>query len=76
MQKVGVSPKYFARIRRVSYLCAQLANQRWQVADWHDLIYQCGYYDQSHFIREFTQFLGKRPTIYIKDNHKLAQYQS
>jgi len=76
LQKVGVSPKYFARIRRVGHFCAQLANQRWQVADWHDLIYQCGYYDQSHFIREFTQFLGKRPTLYIKDNRELAQYLS
>ncbi|CCH51551.1 transcriptional regulator, AraC family [Fibrisoma limi BUZ 3] len=76
LHKVGVSPKYFARIRRVGHLCAQLANQRWQVTDWHDLIYQCGYYDQSHFIREFTQFLGKRPTLYIKDNQELAQYLS
>lgn len=38
LQKVGVSPKYYARIRRVGYLCAQLASQRWQVADWHELI--------------------------------------
>ncbi|UFH53162.1 AraC family transcriptional regulator [Spirosoma sp. KNUC1025] len=74
LQKVGVSPKYYARIRRIGYLCAQLAGQRWQVADWHDLIYRCGYYDQSHFIREFTQFTGKRPTLYVKDNLELANY--
>jgi AraC-like DNA-binding protein len=76
LQKVGVSPKYYARIRRVGYLCAQLASQRWKVSDWHDLIYQCGYYDQSHFIREFTQFTGKRPSIYIKDNLELTHYLS
>ena len=76
LQKVGVSPKYYARIRRVGYFCAQLANQRWQVADWHDLIYRCGYYDQSHFIREFTQFTGKRPTLYVKDNLELTHYLS
>jgi tetratricopeptide (TPR) repeat protein len=64
------------RIRRVVHLCAQLVNQRWQVADWYELIYQYGYYDQSHFIREFTQFLGKRPTLYIKDNRELARYLS
>lgn len=74
LQKVGVSPKYYARIRRISYLCAKLASQRWQVADWHDIIYQCGYYDQSHFIREFTQFMGKRPTLYVKDNVELLNY--
>ena len=76
LQKVGVSPKYYARIRRVGYLCAQLAKQRWQVTDWHDLVYQCGYYDQSHFIREFTQFIGKRPTLYVKDNAELTNYLS
>lgn len=76
LQKVGVSPKYYARIRRIGYLCAQLASQRWRVADWHELIYQCGYYDQSHFIREFTQFMGKRPTLYIKDNLELTNYLS
>ncbi|NDU94999.1 DUF6597 domain-containing transcriptional factor [Spirosoma terrae] len=76
LHKVGVSPKYYARIRRISYLCAQLARQRWKVADWHDLIYTCGYYDQSHFIREFTQFTGKRPTLYIKDNLELTNYLS
>lgn len=76
LQKVGVSPKYYARIRRVGYLCAQLASQRWQVTDWHELIYQSGYYDQSHFIREFTQFTGKRPTLYVKDNLELTRYLS
>lgn len=76
LQKVGVSPKYYARIRRIGYLCAQLAGQRWQLSDWHDLIYQCGYYDQSHFIREFTQFTGKRPSLYVKDNLELTHYLS
>ena len=76
LQKVGVSPKYYGRIRRVGYLCAQLASQRWQVADWHELIYGCGYYDQSHFIREFTAFTGKRPTLYVKNNQELTQYLS
>jgi len=76
LQKVGVSPKYYARIRRIGYLCAQMAAQRWQVADWHELIYQCGYYDQSHFIREFTAFTGKRPTLYVKDNQELTHHLS
>ncbi|MBD2702835.1 helix-turn-helix domain-containing protein [Spirosoma sp. BT702] len=76
LQKVGVSPKYYARIRRIGYLCAELASKRWQVADWQDLIYQCGFYDQSHFIRDFTQFTGKKPTLYVKDNVELTNYLS
>lgn len=74
LQKVGVSPKYYARIRRVGYLCSQLANQRWQIADWQDLIYQSGYYDQSHFIRDFTEFTGKNPSLYVKNNVELTNF--
>jgi AraC-like DNA-binding protein len=74
LQKVGVSPKYYARIRRISYLCSVMATQRWQISDWHDLIYQSGYYDQSHFIKEFTAFTGKSPTLYLKNNVELLNY--
>lgn len=74
LQKVGVSPKYYARIRRVGYLCAQLANSRWNIADWHDVIYRAGYYDQSHFIREFTGFTGRSPSLYVRDNVELAHF--
>ncbi|WP_435357554.1 DUF6597 domain-containing transcriptional factor [Emticicia sp. SJ17W-69] len=74
LQKVGVSPKYYARIRRISYLCSIMAKQHWQISDWHDLIYQSGYYDQSHFIKEFTTFTGKSPTLYLKNNVELLNY--
>lgn len=74
LQKVGISPKYYARIRRIGYLCAQLANRRWNVDDWHDVVYRAGYYDQSHFIREFTGFMGRSPSLYVRDNVELANY--
>lgn len=74
LQKVGVSPKYYARIRRISYLCSIMATKRWQIDDWHDLIYQSGYYDQSHFIKEFTTFTGKSPSHYLKNNVELLHY--
>jgi AraC-like DNA-binding protein len=74
LHKVGVSPKYYARIRRVGHVCAQLATNRWQISDWQDFVFRAGYYDQSHFIREFKQVTGKRPTLYIKDNAELSRY--
>lgn len=73
LQKVGVSPKYYARIPRVGALCHQLSQNRWQVADWQDLIHQFGYYDQSHFIKEFTQFTGKSPSLYVRNNAELSR---
>ncbi|MCY7360119.1 MAG: AraC family transcriptional regulator, partial [Rudanella sp.] len=33
LQRVGVSPKFYTRIRRTGYLCSLLANQRWNIAD-------------------------------------------
>lgn len=73
LQKVGVSPKYYARIRRVGALCYQLSQNHWLVTDWQDLIHQFGYYDQSHFIKEFTEFTGKSPSLYVKDNAELSR---
>lgn len=74
LQKVGVSPKYYARIRRIGVLCHELAQKRWQISDWQELIFQSGYYDQSHFIKEFTEFTGKSPSLYVKNNVELANY--
>jgi AraC-like DNA-binding protein len=74
LNKVGVSPKYYARIRRIGYLCAQLAGKQWTVDDWHDVIYRSGYYDQSHFIREFTGFMGRSPSLYVRKNVELANF--
>ena len=74
LNKVGVSAKYYARISRMSSLCAQLAQSKWRIQDWHQLIYNFGYYDQSHFIKEFSEFMGKAPSSYVKHNIELANY--
>ena len=74
LQRVGVSPKFYSRIRRVGYLCSVLANQHWNVSDWQDLIFRAGYYDQSHFIKDFTEFTGQNPSVYLKINTELTQF--
>lgn len=74
LHQVGVSPKYYARIRRIGVVCAQLAANRWQVKDWHDFIYTAGYYDQSHFIKDFVEFIGQNPSQYAKHNVELANF--
>ena len=74
LSKVGVSAKYYARISRMSSVCAQLAQSKWSVQDWHELIFQYGYYDQSHFIKEFSEFMGKAPSTYLRSNLELANY--
>ena len=76
LNKVGVSPKYYARVRRIGYLCSLMALKKWNIDDWHELIYQAGYYDQSHFIKEFTAFTGKSPSFYLKNNIELGNFLS
>lgn len=72
LQQVGVSPKYYARLRRISYALSLMAGKR-QIC-WQDIIYQCGFFDQAHFIKELTAFTGKAPTLYLRENTELAHY--
>lgn len=72
LQKVGVSPKYYIRIRRIGYVCNLLARQ--SKADWQLLIGAGGYFDQAHFIKEFKHFLGATPSEYFKYNKELVRF--
>ena len=40
--------------------------QKNQQIRWAQIAYQCGYADQSHFIREFKHFSGFNPQEYIQ----------
>lgn len=70
--KVGISPKYYIRIRRIGHVCYLLAHQ--QKADWQLLIGAGGYFDQAHFIKEFKHFLGATPSQYFKHNKELVHF--
>jgi AraC-like DNA-binding protein len=58
----GFSPKRFARITRF-----QLAMNHYGQLDTSltQLAYDCGYYDQSHFIHDFKTFSGHHPEHYF-----------
>jgi AraC-like DNA-binding protein len=71
-QKVGLSPKYLARIRRLGYLCNLIAGKK--KVDWAKLFYECEFYDQSHFIKDFKEFTGRTPQQYLTENTILANY--
>ncbi len=69
-KKVGLSPKYYARIRRISYLLNIIAGKK--EANWIQLFSDCAYYDQSHFIKDFLEFTGRTPQQYLEANRELA----
>jgi AraC-like DNA-binding protein len=73
-QKVGLSPKYYARIRRIGYICNLIAGKK--KVDWPALFYECEFYDQAHFIKDFESFTGRTPQQYLKENTELANLVS
>jgi len=72
--EVGMTPKLFARVRRFQRAVA-LAKQD-ASPDWRHLALACGYFDQSHLVRDFVTFSGLSPTEFarhrgegVKENH-------
>jgi AraC-like DNA-binding protein len=59
-EQVGVTPKLLARILRFERVVA-LVDARTEMG-WAELAQACGYYDQSHMIRDFNQFAGSPPS--------------
>jgi AraC-like DNA-binding protein len=57
--RVGMSPKYFARIRRFQRVFHALERAG---GGWVDAAAACGYYDQAHLIRDFRTFAGEPPS--------------
>lgn len=71
VEKVGVSPKFYARIRRFAHISYCLMYKK---ANWQDLAYDAGYYDHSHFIKDFQFFNRNSPTAYLQQHKELFQY--
>ena len=61
--EVGITPKLFSRIRRFQQTRSVIHQS--PSPDWAAIAADLGYFDQSHFIREFTEFSGLTPTEYI-----------
>ena len=69
---VGTTPKTFARISRFLNICHHLDKYRGSTLT--RLAHECGYFDQAHFIREFSAFTGFTPkAFFAKNNVKFAE---
>jgi AraC-like DNA-binding protein len=60
---VGVTPKAYQRILRFNEIFHRI--QKKEKIVWANIAYQCGYSDQSHFIKEFKRFSGFNPREFI-----------
>jgi methylphosphotriester-DNA--protein-cysteine methyltransferase len=70
---VGISPKYFARIRRFQRVFPAMEEDS---AGWVDAAADCGYYDQAHLIRDFRDFAGEPPSHLLAGNDLARHFLS
>jgi AraC-like DNA-binding protein len=61
--EVGMTPKLFCRVQRFREIIETI--HRMETVDWVDLAMSFGYTDQSHFIHDFREFSGLRPSEYL-----------
>ncbi|MCD8080194.1 MAG: helix-turn-helix transcriptional regulator [Bacteroides sp.] len=69
---IGIRPKEFLRIVRFQYTLSRMKVP--MNKDFTRLACECGYYDQSHLIREFRQFSGYTPKEYIQACDPYSDY--
>ena len=71
--EVGITPKRLSRVLRFQRACG-VARRRREL-EWGRLAVACGYFDQSHLIRDFRELTGTSPVEFVrasaqaKDNH-------
>ena len=66
-EQVGIDPKYFSRILRFNTAVnTKMYNPN---KSWTDVAYSCGYYDQAHLIKDFTEFTLLSPRNFMITIH-------
>jgi len=68
---IGLPPKLYARIIRFSRIFEVVQNKK---LNGIELGLEAGFYDQSHFIRNFKAFTGEDPSQYFFDQPNLANF--
>lgn len=68
---IGLSPKFYTRIIRFSTIFELIQQED---PGWAGLAYESGFYDQSHFIRNFKAFTGEDPSRYGFDEKNMANF--
>jgi AraC-like DNA-binding protein len=69
--RVGLSPKTFLRITRFQEVLRAVRDGS-TASSWASIAADCGFYDQSHFIRDFKAFVGISPGSWNVDETSLA----
>lgn len=69
LKHVGLSPQTVLRLFRFRHAIEQIKSNPGSLTD---AAHQFGFYDQSHFIREFHQYAGSNPSSFYKNIPEIA----
>ena len=69
---VGVSPKSFQQIARFEGVIKELLLNRQQ--KYLDKAIDYGYYDQSHFLKEFKKYIGEYPHCFLQEKNFMSNF--
>lgn len=66
LKVVGIPPKHYAKIVQINAVIGALQAEDSQ--ELSSLAVDHGYFDQSHFIRDFKRFVGASPTVFLRSH--------
>ena len=69
LKHTGLTPKLYSKIHRFQNSLSLVAKKDTSLTS---IAYDCGYFDQSHFIREFKSFTGRTPSDYSPENSPIT----
>ncbi|WP_317897468.1 helix-turn-helix transcriptional regulator [Aurantibacillus circumpalustris] len=69
---VGLSPKVLSRIIRFNKVLSLIENK--DFTSLTSVAYEGGFYDQSHFIKDFKDLTGLNPKRYFSENMDLVKF--
>jgi AraC-like DNA-binding protein len=68
----GFNPKLFSRIIRFQTALDEYSNKGKSLTE---IAFECGYYDQSHFIQDFKEFSGHNPKEYFSGKTETTEWK-
>lgn len=73
-RRVGLTPKAYLKIMRFQKAITSIESVSQGSIDWAAISYDCGFYDQSHFINDFKVFSGFTPEEYLSRKSEYLNY--
>lgn len=70
LERVGLTPRALAKILRIQSVLRRLHPE--SEVSWSGIAADCGYYDQSHLVRDFRRYTGMTPTAWQRQTHEFA----